>query len=208
MSVTGHNPVRRADDFYATPAWCTRAIVRRLFIGSKDDVLDPCSGDGAIMKVVREMCPNTSVRGIEIDPHRAELSGAEAGDALSIDWRRPHWVITNPPFSLAMEFVQRAHEQCISSGGNVAMLLRLPWLASQKRAEWLRAHTPSVYVLPKRPSFTGKGTDATDYAWMVWSGNGGITPTVEILDVSDRAGRDAGVSVFFKQAGRVDRSGS
>jgi hypothetical protein len=23
-------------------------------------------------------------------------------------------------------------------------------------------------VLPKRPSFTGGGTDATEYAWMVW----------------------------------------
>jgi len=25
-----------------------------------------------------------------------------------------------------------------------------------------------MFVLSKRPSFTGKGTDATDYAWFVW----------------------------------------
>ena len=30
-------------------------------------------------------------------------------------------------------------------------------------------NTPTaLHVLSKRPSFTGKGTDATDYAWYVW----------------------------------------
>lgn len=62
-----------------------------------------------------------------------------------------------------------------------AFLLRLNWLASQKRAFWLRKNTPSVYVLPKRPSFTGKGTDATDYCWAVWRRD--VAPTVVILDV-------------------------
>jgi hypothetical protein len=116
-------------------------------------------------------------------------------------------VITNPPFALAMEFVEEALS-ITRFGGMVAMLLRLPWLASQKRAPWLRRHTPSVYVLPKRPSFyegapptpqptlfgddaaedaKGSGTDATDYAWMVWSkvDENGVerVPTVKILEI-------------------------
>lgn len=33
----------------------------------------------------------------------------------------------------------------------------------------MQRHTPDVYVLPQRPSFTGKGTDSTSYAWFVWT---------------------------------------
>lgn len=33
------------------------------------------------------------------------------------------------------------------------------------------SHTPDVYVMPKRPSFTGSGSDATAYAWMAWQKN-------------------------------------
>lgn len=188
MSVTGHNDVRRADDYYATPAWCVRAILPHLVrvglhippSGKGDVILDPCAGDGAILRVVRDVWPEATIAGIELDQVRAESSGATCADALAVAWGRPRLIVTNPPFGLAMEFVQRALEE-VARGGTVAMLLRLPWLASQRRAEWIRANTPSVYVLPRRPSFTGKGSDATDYGWMVWDGR---APTVRILDVT------------------------
>ena len=45
MSATNRSNVRVASDFYATPAWCTRAILPHLPVTS---VLDPCAGDGAI----------------------------------------------------------------------------------------------------------------------------------------------------------------
>lgn len=32
----------------------------------------------------------------------------------------------------------------------------------------MRSHTPDIYVLPNRPSFSGKGTDSIEYAWFVW----------------------------------------
>ncbi len=185
MSFTGHNDVRHPDDFYATQAWCTRAILPHL--GTPRVVLDPCCGDGAVLDVVREEWATVERWGIEIDNGRAIASGMDhrvAHRSALIDQRWPacDLVLTNPPFGLAMEFVQRAIHEC--AVGTVAMLLRLPWLASQKRAPWLRANTPSVYVLPRRPSFTGKGTDATDYAWMVWDGR---PPTVAILKVSNVA---------------------
>ena len=43
------------------------------------------------------------------------------------------------------------------------------FLGSQKRAAFMRAFPPDVYGLPRRPSFTGGGTDATEYAWLVWT---------------------------------------
>ena len=70
----------------------------------------------------------------------------------------------NPPFNLALEVIQHA----MTMSSVVCMLLRINFLASQKRAAWMRRYTPSIYVLPKRPSFTGGKTDACEYAWFCW----------------------------------------
>lgn len=187
MSVTGHNPVRRPDDYYATPPWCTRAILHHL--RKSAHVLDPCAGDGAILRTVyEEWWPQdvALLRGFEINWERAEMSKSLQVDALKIPWHhpddeldKPGLILTNPPYYLSMEFVDKALKE-VSPTGTVAMLLRLAWLSSQKRAPWLRKHTPSIYVLPKRPSFTGSGTDSTDYAWFVWDR---MPPTVKILEV-------------------------
>ena len=49
------------------------------------------------------------------------------------------------------------------------MLLRLPFLESNKRYEFWQNHPVNkLYILSKRPSFRGKGTDATAYAFFVW----------------------------------------
>lgn len=78
-------------------------------------------------------------------------------------------VITNPPFSLAMEFLQRGL-QCVNHGGYVALLLRLAFLESEDRSEFLRSHKPEfIYIHPKRMSFTPDGkTDSCAYAHIVW----------------------------------------
>lgn len=191
MSATGRNLAgneRRADDFYATPAWVTKAILPHLV---KDlpvvdsDVLDPCCGEGAILKVCREVRATSpamaahgmNLRGIELDRPRGDTCRAagfpcEIGDALLRDfdedgWGGPNLIITNPPYNLAQSFLERAFDE-VGAGGTIAFLLRLNFLGSQKRASSHRAHPSDVYVLPRRPSFTGGGTDATEYCWMVW----------------------------------------
>lgn len=195
MSVTGHTPgLRHPDDYYATPAWCTRAILPHLRPRSSfcdnDTVIDPCCGDGAILDVLAEAYPHARGLGIELNEGRHAIASAKGhaairGDALGpLPWASGiELVVMNPPFKLSMEFVERSLQE-VQPGGTVAVLLRLAWLASQKRAAWLRKNTPSVYVLPKRPSFTGKGTDSTDYGWFVWT-KGAVCggPTVRILEV-------------------------
>jgi len=50
------------------------------------------------------------------------------------------------------------------------MLLRLAFLESKKRKPfWDKHPVTQLYVLSERPSFTNKGTDATAYAWFIWS---------------------------------------
>ena len=94
--------------------------------------------------------------------------------------KRIDHVITNPQFSLALEFVERALFEL--PGGPIAMLLPVPFLASETRFRFNTEHPCHVMVLPKRPSFTPDGkTDAVTYAWLVW--NYGTKGTYEILDV-------------------------
>lgn len=179
MSATGRSDVRHADDFYATPAWATRAILPHLH-SSGDlyrDLLDPCAGAGALLQVAKTIAQQ--VRGIELDAGRAQVCGLRYATCANLDalgpesWGAPDIVLTNPPYKLAREFADRALRE-VRPGGTVAMLLRLNWLASQARADFHRANPSDVYILPRRPSFTGGGTDATEYAWFVWGiGRGG-----------------------------------
>lgn len=193
MSATGRSDVRRADDFYATPEWCTRAILPYLHVSR--GALDPCCGTGAILDVLRRAvgaAEYDTIRGIELDADRARCASHNVvcADALELPsgmWGKPSLVVTNPPYRLAMQFVARALLEVESERGVVAMLLRLNWLGSQARASFHRTRPSEVYILPRRPSFTGGGTDAIEYAWFVWRN---ASPTGagkwRILDVDAR----------------------
>ena len=83
-------------------------------------------------------------------------------------------IITNPPYSMGLEFVQRALES-VRPGGKVAMFLKVQFLEGQKRGEFFR-HTPprKVYISRSRLAcykngdMTGKPESAIAYAWYVW----------------------------------------
>lgn len=190
MSSTNRGGKRSEADFYATPGWVTRAILPHVPI----DGLVLC-GDGAMMHEL-VLAGAGRVVGVEIDAGRAHTAAARVSavvhhaDFLSapVALRFGPWdlIITNPPFSLAQRFVERALAD-VRVGGTVAMLLRLAFLERQARAPFHRAHPSDVYVLPKRPSFSADGaTDSSAYAWFVWGpGRGGRW---QILDV-DGEGR-------------------
>lgn len=186
MSATGRGAERHPDDFYATPAWCIEALLRGCDLPG-GLWLEPTAGDGAIVgEVLRH---RADVRWHLVESRAEELScgggllsrmlradfPVECVDAVEIrDFltmpapaQRFDVALGNPPFSLALEVIQHA----LTMASTVCMLLRINFLASQRRAAWMRAHTPSVYVLPKRPSFKSDGrTDATEYAWFLWDG--------------------------------------
>ena len=80
------------------------------------------------------------------------------------------YIIGNPPYSLAQEFLEKCFEIAYENT-KIIMLLRTNFLESKKRYDFWQKHPVNgLYVLSKRPSFTGKGTDATSYSWFVWDG--------------------------------------
>lgn len=167
---------RAKGDFYETPAWCVDAILPQLPEGVVFAV-DAGSGNGAIAARLAAKFPDLEIVGIEksaelVDEARArQLRNAEFVQANFEEWSSelgaPDMIVMNPPYSRAIEFVQRALAT-VKRGGTVAVLLRLNWLASKSRREFHRKHPSDIYVLTKRPSFTGRGTDATDYAWFLF----------------------------------------
>lgn len=187
MSATGRNVAgneRRAEDFYVTPEWCTRALLPHLTPGA---VLDPCCGDGAILNVVVKEWSHITY-GLEVDRDRASKAKERHGEGITWrnalvaePWPYASQIITNPPYSLAQEFIDRA----IKTERDAAFLLRINFLGSQKRAAFHREHPCDLFVLPKRPSFTNGGTDATEYAWYVWGPGRGNRWTM--LDVEEPA---------------------
>ena len=77
-------------------------------------------------------------------------------------------VLGNPPYKLAQEHVEHGM-YLLRRGGQLGYLLRINFLASQKRVPFFRRFPPwRVYVLPERPDFTGEGGDQTEYAFFVW----------------------------------------
>lgn len=157
---------RKSFSFYETPSWCVDRLLEDVRLPD-GYWLDPCVGSFAIPNAVVAQREHVHFTTIDIDEtHRPEI----AADFLT--WapeRRYHCVIMNPPYPLALEFVRHA----MTMSHEVVALLRLNWLASEKRAAFLRNAKPNVYVLPNRPSFTVDGkTDGADYAWMHWAGGG------------------------------------
>jgi hypothetical protein len=159
VSATGRNLAgheRFADDAYETPYWCTRAILPHL---KKGPVLDPCCGNGAILQVVHEQWKVPTL-GYEFDPSRANAatfvgiaatSAIRNVDATKIAWKINNTVITNPPYSDAIQFIEISLIE--RSDFDKAFLLRLNFLGSQKRAEFHRKHPADIFVLSQRPSF-------------------------------------------------------
>jgi len=161
VSSTNRNLVLRprdGRDFYRTPEWCVRELYGA-GLHLPDPTLDPCAGDGALLVA------NETIRGVELDPVLAATSDRVAnGDGLASDWHGEH-VLMNPPYGDALMWCQKAVGEAFSC----AALLRLGFLASQKRRAFLVAHPPeALVVLSRRPAFKWGRTDSADYAWFVW----------------------------------------
>lgn len=169
MSSTNRGGLRHANDLYVTPKWAVDAILPHM--GAPTRVLDPACGDGELLRAAADFWHGrVQMYGIDIEDRGWPLT--DVRDALKPEpWPVVDMILANPPYSLAFEFVCRALQEARRrnrQNGTCAVLLRLAWLAGQKRAEFHRQHPSDVYVLSKRPSFTGAGTDSADYAWFVW----------------------------------------
>ena len=76
------------------------------------------------------------------------------------------WIITNPPFSLAEKFIERAWE----FKKPFALLLKSQYWHAARRYDLFERCTPSaIFPLTWRPDFLGEGgSPLMDVMWVVW----------------------------------------
>lgn len=160
-------------DAYETPRAVVDAALMLVALEPPHTILDPGAGTGVWGAGARARWPAAEIVGVELEPVNPHSSYTDwcIGDFLTSPVFEPtddgfDLCAGNPPYGLAEEFVHRA----LGVSKNVLFLLRLSFLESQKRhASLWKKHVPDlVAVLPKRPSFTGGGTDATGYAIFCW----------------------------------------
>lgn len=92
------------------------------------------------------------------------------GDYLQIQLDfKPNVIITNPPFNLAQEIIEKALSDVVE-GGFVIMLLRLNFLETKRRKKFFKKYIPKyILVHHKRMRFTDDGRrDSIAYAHYVW----------------------------------------
>ena len=159
---------RNKTDFYATPTEVTEALLE--FLESKKlitpycTIWEPAVGSCAMAEVMLDH--EYRVIGSDLYP---QINGMIGLDFLQAT-EKCDWIITNPPFSKATEFITHALEL----GKPCAFLLKSQFWHAKSRLELFREHPPS-YVLPLtwRPDFlygAKSGSPTMECLWTVWAG--------------------------------------
>ena len=159
------------DDF-PTPPWATRALIEHV-LSNKDFLamqtcLEPACGAGHMAKVLREYFGEVHYS----DAYEYGYGSVRDFVKNTYEANSYDWVITNPPFRLAEEFL--LHAFSVARVG-VAILARTVFLESIGRYNAIfRERPPSQFaqfverVPMVKGRLDGKATTATGYAWFVW----------------------------------------
>jgi len=156
-------------DFFPTPPWATRALCEWLRARGSffRTVWEPACGQGDMAKPLGEYFGQVIASDVHDYGFGAVRDFLWPGHDEPVDW-----VVTNPPFRLAAEFIARAHE--VARGG-IAMLVRTAFLEGGERHAALFSKTPPSEILQfveRVPMWRGRlveeGGTATAYCWLVW----------------------------------------
>ena len=157
--VGGNTAYKRIEsDFYPTPPEATIALLNFLGLPKTTVIWEPACGENHMVQTMKNMGYAT----IGSDIQTGE-------DFLTIPFKECDWIITNPPFSLAEDFIKR----CNQHNRPFALLLKSQYWHAKKRQAIFDEIRPS-YILPLtwRPDFLfktrGKGAPLMDVMWVVW----------------------------------------
>lgn len=172
------------DDF-PTPPWAGRALVEHVLAPHYDDGSLPWRADHLKPMSCWEPACNRGYLAEALRPYFKTIAATDIhdygwrGQQSVSDFLYPYpaikgvdWVITNPPFRLAEQFIERALK--LATIG-VAIIVRTSFLESVGRHERLFTKTPPTVIaqfaerVPMvKGRLTATGSTATAYCWLVW----------------------------------------
>ena len=179
---------RDENDFYATHPDAVKDFLKGLEDYNDgltcNKILEPCAGNGHISEVFKE-------KGYEVlswDLVQREYPLDRVGDFLTYDGPQVDAdVVTNPPFKLALEFVNKSLD-VVTDGRRVCMFLKVQFLEGGKRWERLfsKKCMKYVYVNVRRQNTArqgkfelyGEGSKTQCYCWFVFEKGFEGEPTV------------------------------
>jgi hypothetical protein len=174
------------DDF-PTPPWATRALIEHVLWPDwpefdppasfqKQSVWEPACNRGFMARPLTEYFGRThfsDIRDYGWEGQHRTVDFLFPGSEDLMAQSPPDWIITNPPFRLALQFVHRAWA-CNPNWG-VAVLVRTAFLEGVNRYQELFSKSPPSIVAQfseRVPMVEGRfdpeASTATSYCWLVW----------------------------------------
>ncbi len=168
------NPAKaRKGDLFETPYSMTWQLLEKEWFSSCEVILEPAAGNGAIVRALEDkLLPGAIVNWYDI-----AAEGKHGLDFLTVEWGPVYsYIITNPPYTLATEFILKAKEVAAEK---FAFLLPLDYLHGQDRFNRLyhddEYALARVWVFTRRPNLESKiredgkyPTGTLTFAWFVW----------------------------------------
>lgn len=171
LGASNHSPhERQQEDYYATHPIAGEWLLE--LEQFNHDIWECACGERHLSKVFEGASYN--VRSSDI----ADRCGNEVFDFLSEENTSWHGdIITNPPYKLAVEFINKALS-IIPNGYKVAMFLKVQFLEGKSRKELFENYPPHVVYVSSSRIMCAKNGDfqalqqgggsAVAYAWFVW----------------------------------------
>jgi hypothetical protein len=172
------------DDF-PTPPWATRALIEHAIgpeVVKNLSVWEPACNRGHMVKPLKEYFRRVHASDIHDysleegkDWHQERVVDFlwPASESTMIEKQGVDWIITNPPFRLAEQFVHRAWR--VKGVQGIAMIVRTSFLEGIGRYEGLfRPFPPAIVAQFTERVPMAKGrmlastVTATAYCWIVW----------------------------------------
>lgn len=191
--LAGGNPQngRVQNDYYATNPEAVKMLFDQYAFNAQT-ILEPCVGGGHIANTV-----NTYFEGEKnitcLDLVDRGYPGTIITDFLDYQTDKKYeGIITNPPFSLAQEFIEKSIE-LLDDTGQIAMFLKIQFLEGIKRKTFFEKFPPKyIYVFRSRMATwnNGKSLDPNGkrwattmcHAWFIWEKeNGKMSRTEPIV---------------------------
>lgn len=189
FSITGRKK-NDVHDFYETPIWATEkaldAMLKDGYITKQDNILEPCSGAGAISSVL-EKYGFENVKNSDIQT--ADFIRGERGiNVYDIEDNSCDVIFTNPPYnlmtlkeckggSLLKEFLRISRQKVI-------LLVNIFFLSSKDRKELLEnSHIQHMYIHSDRVTMFPYGEEKPKnggtkmFVWVIWDKQYNDKPT-------------------------------
>lgn len=191
--LAGGNPEngRVENDYYATNPKAVEMLLTNYSFHAAT-ILEPCVGGGHIANAINDFFTNKrAITGLDLVDRGYPNTIVQDFLTWETD-KKFEGIITNPPFSLAQEFIEKGID-LLTDNGQMAMFLKIQFLEGAKRKAFFEKYPPKyIYVFRNRmptwkngsefnPETGKKWQEVICFAWFIWEKGSKTEPIIRWL---------------------------